>query len=342
MKRTRARSLSSSGLMIAAGAIGAAVWMNAEHAAAGPARPSFDPPQTLALSDIYTDAKASVEDKAAENRNAAASATVDNFLNSVEQAMDRPGAKSGDAAADCAYASFEQWARAGALTVEAKPYNRQGTVLRFQYLVGLEVLALKFRSEKFELDPDIMTWLHTLNAENLRFYERASNRGNLRVRAGAAAALHAVIEHDPASVQFQNQVWGEAIAAIRDDGSIEAELSRGKRATVYHIYSFAATLILRSAREALGYKETPQETARLTALANFIGRALCDPAEMAQKAHSTLEVPGGWAYGVVNGYGGKLLNADWSKCGHPEVPPRDRVTGGDSRRTAAILKPGGN
>jgi hypothetical protein len=324
-----------SGLLVPA-LVAASVAGNPGRAATN-ACPSFPPVMSLVLNGIYSDAKGSIPDQAAVQTNRELTASITNFLNSVEQALDSPGAHPGDARADCAFANFQQWAHAGALTIEPKPYNRQGTVARGEYLIGLEILALKFREAGFPPDKDVLAWLRTLNSENMNFWMRASNRGNLRIWAGAAAALHAVLERDPAAMAFQDQVWLEALAAIHDNGTIDAEMARSHRALIYHMFSFSATLVLRSARAALGEPETPPEKARLKLLADGIGRALCDPHEMEREAKAAQESPGDFAYRVIIGFGTDLLSADWSHCGMPHVPLADPTSGGDTRHSAQVL-----
>ena len=271
-------------------------------------------------------------DPSAEKKNSDLTSGVDQFQRSLEAALDRPGVSATDPAALCAYDNFKKWAAAGALTVEPKPYNRDGTVKRGEYLIGLNVLALKFRAAGFALDPTVIDWLQTLNRENLSFYEKASNRGNLRVWAAAGAALFALIQHDADAIGFQDQVWHEAMAAIHDDGTIDAELARGQRALIYHMFSFSAALVLHAAREGLGYRDTPADTARLKLLADMIGQSLCDPKPLAARAQANQEIPGDWAYRVPLGFGARYLGDSWTRCGKPNAATSDPTSGGDARR----------
>lgn len=300
--------------------------------------PAFPPVMTLILGDIYSDAHGSVPDEAMVQKNKAQTDRVDAFLRDAENALDSPASRTGDTTSDCAYENFRQWARAGALTVEPKPYNRQGKVSRGEYLIGIDVLALKFKAAGFQLDHDTMLWLHTLNEENLTFYEHASNRGNLRIWAGAAAALDALLEHNPEAESFQDQVWHEAMAAIKNDGTIDGEMARAHRALIYHMFSFSATLVLRSARSALGYENSAADQARLKLLADMIGDTLCDPKRIEPAAHAAQEIPGVWAYRIPIGFGADLLDANWSKCGRSQAGLSDPTSGGDTRHTAEILR----
>jgi len=300
--------------------------------------PVFPPMMTLVLGDIYSDAHGSVPDEAMVQKNKEQTDKIDAFLRYAENALDSPTARTGDAVSDCAYDNFREWAKAGALTVEPKPYNRQGKVSRGEYLIGIDVLALKFNAAGFLLDQDTMLWLHTLNEDNLTFYEHASNRGNLRIWAGAAAALDALLENNSEAESFQDQVWREAMAAINKDGTIDGEMARAHRALIYHMFSFSATLVQRSARSALGYRELPADRARLKLLADMIGDTLCDPKRIEPAAHAVQEIPGDWGYRIPIGFGADLLNANWSKCGRPQAGLSDPTSGGDTKHTAEILR----
>lgn len=300
--------------------------------------PAFPPVTSLILGDIYSDARGSIPNEAMVQKNKEQTDKVDGFLRFIEQALDHSGVRRDDAGAKCAYENFGQWARAGALTVEPKPYNREGAAKRGEYLIGLDVVALKFKAAGFSLDRETMEWLHKLNDENLKSYERASNRGNLRIWAAAAAALDALLEKNPEALSFQDQVWHEAMAAIHGDGTIDAEMARAHRALIYHMFSFSATLMLRSAREALGYTESPADKGRLKLLADMIGRTLCDPKRIEAAASAVQEIPGDWAYRIPIGFGSDLLSADWSHCGQPHAGLSDPSSGGDPRHTAEILE----
>ena len=299
---------------------------------------AFPPVMTLVLGDIYSDAHGSISNEAMVEKNKEQTEKIDAFLRSGEHALDGPAAGVGDAASDCAYDNFRKWAKAGALTVEPEPYNRQGKVSRGEYLIGIDVLALKFKAAGFFLDHDTMLWLHRLNDENLTFYEHTTNRGNLRIWAAAAAALDGSIENNPSARSFQDEVWHEALGAIRNDGTIDGEMARAHRALIYHMFSFSATLVLRSARSALGYVESRADHARLELLADMIGKTLCDPKRIEPAAHAAQEIPGAWAYRVPLGFGSDLLNADWSKCAQPDVGLSDPGSGGDTKHTADMLR----
>jgi poly(beta-D-mannuronate) lyase len=299
---------------------------------------SYPPIMYLNQDPIYKDARNSIPDTAAERRNSGQSDVVTNFMNYIEKALDAPIGHGDSATIVCAYKAFGSWATAEALTEQPKHYNLGGTVKRDQILIGLDLLALKFRTLGYPISSTMVNWLHTLNDQSIDFYQHSSNRGNLYVWSGAAAALFALIDRDPKSLQYQDQVWWDAMSKIRDDGTIDGEMARGQRALIYHIYSFSATLVLRAAREALGYPKDATSERRVRLLADKIGKTLCDPGVMGITAKATQEIPGDWGYRIPVGFGQNLLSEDWARCGKLHGGLSDSGFGGDTRHSAAILK----
>lgn len=300
---------------------------------------AIPPLSTLVLKSMYSDAKSSVIDAANATDNAKIEAPIFDLFGASEHALDRPNARPGDAESDCAFRNFSAWARAGALTFEPPVYDSGGKVKRGLLNPSFQMIAIKFRAAGYTLDPTLLAWLAKMNRENVDFYAKGANRANQRVWAAAGAALNDLVEHDPAAERFDDQVWQEAIAAIRNDGLIDAELGRGQMALVYHMYSLSATLVLEAARHARGGSETPQDRQRLSLLIAGIGRALCDPTPMQKLAGAKMSIPNGeWAYEVINGFAEGRLDTNWSRCGLPPTDFNARDMGGDTRRSVALLE----
>lgn len=295
-------------------------------------------PSTLVLKSMYSDAKSSVIDPGNAADNAKIEAPIFDLFQATEHALDQPNAHPGDFESDCAFKNFSDWARAGALTFEPSVYDSGGKVKRGLLNPSFQMIAIKFRAAGYTLDPTMLAWLAKMNRENVDFYMKGTNRANQRVWSAAGAALNDLIKPDPAAERFADQVWHEAIAAIRNDGLIEAELGRGQMALVYHIYSLSAALVLEAARHARGGNETPQDKQRLGLLIAGIGRALCDPTPMEKLSGAKMSIPNGeWAYEVINGFAEGRLDASWSRCGLPPTDFNARDMGGDSSRSAALL-----
>jgi len=299
---------------------------------------TIKPIPTLELKPMYSDAKASIENKGNEADNGRIMAPIFDFFRSLEKALDDPNARPGNHLSDCAFTLFGQWAEAGALTFEPSVYEGQGKVKRGLINPGFQVLGIKFRAAGYSLTAKMLSWLKKMNQENVKFYAKGSNRGNQRIWAATGAALNSVLERDAGALQFQDGVWNEAMSAIQDSGFIDAELARGQQALVYHIYSYAATIVLEHTRAALGYKETASDQQRIRRLEDVIAKTLCDPSEMGRLAKAKIRIPDGeWAYEVTNGFGGSALEAKWSKCKPPAKDFNARDMGGDSRNSAKIL-----
>lgn len=299
--------------------------------------PSFAPVMYLELVGIYTDPAQSVVDPQAEQKNAEVTRSVDDFMRYVEKAVDA-GGKPNEAVLACAYGAYKSWALAGALTGEPPKYNRDGAAKRAQYIVGLNVLALKFKAAGSPVDGPILSWLRALNYKNMDAYLRGTNRGNLYAWSGAAAAAFGLLDHDRKALDYQDQVWRHTIAEIRDDGTIDGEMARGRRALIYHMFSLSATLMLQEARRALGYHDEPAEIARVKLLADQIGRSLCDSRRLEERTHASQEIPGDWAYRIPIGFGDGILDADWVRCGRPNADLADPTLGGNARESAAVFK----
>jgi poly(beta-D-mannuronate) lyase len=299
---------------------------------------AIQPLATLVLAPMYSDAKSSVADQANEANNAKAKAPIFDLFRATEHALDRADARPGDAETDCAFRNFSNWARAGALTSEPPVYDSQGKVTRGLLNPSFQMIAIKFRAAGYTLDPATPAWLRKMNEDNVAFYMKGSNRANQRVWAAAGAALNDLIERDPVAEGFADQIWQETIAAIGNDGLVQAELARGQQALVYHMYSLSATLVLEAARHARGAGETAQDRQRLGLLSAGIGRTLCDTTAMEKLAGAKIRIPDGeWAYEVINGFAEGRLDANWLRCGLPPTDFNARDMGGDSRRSAALV-----
>ena len=315
------------------------VWLAGTGIARAETGCAYIPPMpTLELRSMYSDSKGSVINSGNEETNSKIMDPIFTFFRTMERALDGENARPGNPESDGAFQLFGEWAKAGALTSEPQVYEGQGKVKRGLLNPGFQMIGIKFRAAGYVLDGTMLAWLRKMDEENVEFYAKGTNRANQRIWAATGAALNNVLEPDPNTLAFQDQVWREALLAIDDDGFITAELARGQQALVYHIYSLSATLVLETARNALGYKEPVEERQKLQRLANAIGRTLCDPRKMEDLAKAKIRLPDGqWAYEVTNGFGGDLLGADWSRCGPPPTDFNARDMGGDSRRSISIL-----
>jgi poly(beta-D-mannuronate) lyase len=305
--------------------------------------PSYPPVINVQGATFYVDPKGSKVDHAAEQENNDRQAPVFSFLSYIFESVD--GAPSYSKIADlspaCANTLLEAWAKAGALrtTNDANgAYSRQGGIDRQSMIRSFVIVALKLKQNGQTLGPDVVPWLGRLVDDNNRSWQKNNLRGNLYYWSGATAAAYALLSGDPASLAFQNQVWADAMAAIRPDGTLPSELTRGSRALIYHQYALSALLTLRAARQALHATQTPEDARKLRLLADRVGASLCHPEQMAALAHvAQEEMPGEWGYREIAAFGGDLLGPDWSRCGVKVQNFIDQGNGGDQRRTRAMF-----
>jgi hypothetical protein len=288
--------------------------------------------------NFYTDVRGSIVNPAMERQNDQLKSGVTSFMAYAEKALDGPPSAADKAVIACAYNTFESWAQAGALTKRPPKFDRQGIIDTHQFLIGLNVLALKFKASGYPIGAAVMQWLRTLNDQEIQYFMTSPRSGNLYYWSGAAIALFAVLSHDNAAINYQNQVWNDAMSSIAPDGSLASEMKRGGRTLIYHMYSLSAILVQRAARQALGFQTSPSDMARLKSLAALIGRVLCDPRVMEGAAQATtMEKPADWGFRVPVAFGADLLTPDWSRCGISHPTGADVPAGGRANRTAALL-----
>lgn len=279
----------------------------------------------------------SIVDEEAIAKNNSIEAPLVDFMKFEETALDRANAAKGDAEADAAYANFQQWAQAEALTGEPEQFNGQWPIERMFYSLGLNILALKFKCAGYELTPKIIHWLGRINEKNIKKYQGGS--GNQYVWAGASAALFSLISKDSKSIAFQEQVWRASINSINPDGSINSELSRGIASLSYHGRWLTGILLLKDARRAMGHQASADRVAKIKSLTDFIGRALCDPTEIQRKAHvNAMHMPNQNFRNVPAVFATDLLSPDWTNCGPTPKNCIDTTLGGDLKRTREVLE----
>ncbi|MGH6868191.1 MAG: alginate lyase family protein, partial [Methylocella sp.] len=254
---------------------------------------------------FYTDTKGSQVNDAAQKENEAKQKPIADFLHYELESLDGTPSWSHiqGLSAPCANTLLESWAKAGALSAtrdENGNYSSQGGIDRQVLIRSFIFVGLKLQSKGFELGPNVIPWLRKLVQHNNENWRKISLRSNLYYWAGSIAANFALLSHDQDSLNFQNEVWKYAMSAIRDDGVLDSEATRGTRALVYHQYALSALLTLREARRALGLRAIDVEQRKLRVLADRVGTALCHPETMAGIAsEKTQELPGEWGYREV-------------------------------------------
>jgi poly(beta-D-mannuronate) lyase len=306
-------------------------------------RPNYPAVINVSGTKFYTDAIGSVVSKAAEQDDLAKQAPLFAFLTYEFASLDgEPLGKSvSNPSASCANQLLEEWAKADALRTaldDAGAYSLQGGVNRQKLLRSFVMVALKLKFHGLQLGPDVTPWLTKLVHNNNRSWRQITLRTNLYYWAGATAADFYLLSHDQDSLQFQNQVWSDAISAIHDDGYLDAELARGRRALVYHQYALSAILSLREARRAMGLQIADAEQHRIQLLFNRVGTSLCHPDTMAAAAKvASVEIPDYWGFREIDALGTDLSNDDMKKCSVPVDSYFDINNGGDQKINHAMF-----
>ena len=294
------------------------------------------PVRVVDATSMYSDAKGSVTDetKAALSRQQLAG--IDVFFKAMETALDN---SSDRAVMECAFRQFQEWADGAAMTEAG---SNEGSIQRLEYLVGLEIIAVKFKASGYPPTSKMVNWMQNITAQVMKNYQnnrRPEIRGNLYYWSGVDAALSALVSTNPAALAYQDTVWREALADIKSDGTLDREMKRGQRALIYHQYAFAALTVLRAVREALHMPTGLDETRQLKRLADTIGATMCHPEDMAQRAGvAKMEMPGDWAYRMNTVFGSDLLSEEWHRCGLFPVNPVDVRFGGLSTRSLDAIR----
>jgi hypothetical protein len=286
---------------------------------------------------VYTDKNGSIADPEKVRQRNAAVLPLRNFVTHASQRVD----SDSHAQQECAMNNMVAWAKGKALLESPADFNGQRE--RLEYALPLEILAVKLKARGFEIDP-LKSWLGDLAHAVSKDFESLSRVGNLYVWSGAAAAAHAMLSRDEASKKYADKVWAFAIQSIRSDGYISQELNRAGRATVYHLYNLSAILTLNAFRAALGEELKPTERAAILKLAEKIGNALCDPAEI-EKASGHAQEKFAFAsgdfshsfYGTAAFANGVLPDPILGKCGPKTAPNDSPLFGGDFAKLRAIM-----
>jgi poly(beta-D-mannuronate) lyase len=249
---------------------------------------------------------------------------------------------------ECALHMMLVWAQGKSM--EETPADVAGEHDRQLFTISLNVIALKLRAAGLKIDP-LLGWLGELNREVIDYFahrhQLAMNAhrpdagwapvDNLYVWSGVNAASYAVLRADRDVKTYEDQVWGQAIEAIRPDGYVESELRRGARALHYHVYDLSAILMMLAFREALSEPVTASERTAIMRMVDRVGSALCDPSEMAAAAGNFPQekvVP--LVFSPGHTLASDFSNAQIRSC-LPDIPTTDPMFGGDLEHTARIL-----
>jgi hypothetical protein len=215
----------------------------------------------------YSDPAGSQIDRAALARHQALIRPLRDFVGGLLHEIEM-----GDA--QCANSNLGDWASADALLI--RPESFEGIRERLRFSIAIDLAALRVASKQGALAPEIVSWLHALNAAVVTDFQRRGIHDNLQVWSGVAASLGWRLTGDVALKQYGIAVWRSGNSAVSADGTVASERRRGTRAILYHGYYAAGLLMLREALAGNGRTSSEIPAPALERLIHFLSSVTCD------------------------------------------------------------------
>jgi len=202
--------------------------------------------ESLSIQSRYegSDASRATLNKEAQAKAEASLKPLDDFLRDLAggvETMLKSAANQRPDQADCLIRQIAVWAEADALS----DLGTQTTELTIgARLAGLAIVtgqAAPFANDEQALET-VRAWLSRRVGEQMQFWEKAPRgaaSGNLRAWAGLAAAATAELSND--TVMRSWAIWSTTyvLCSANPDGSLPQEMTRGKFALQYQLYSLA-------------------------------------------------------------------------------------------------------
>jgi poly(beta-D-mannuronate) lyase len=309
-------------------------------AAAASACPA--PPTAVRDLDIpryYADQAGSRIDPRLKAENQAAVAPLIAFLRQVTGEADtavrsaRPEKRQ--AAAQCALAWLEAWARAGAWLGRV---NTQGEYQRKWDLGGTALAYVKVRDQASPEQRRIIEgWLDKLATAARAFFDnRARKRNNHWYWLGVSLAGTAIATGNERHWQEARAIAHDAARDIREDGALPMELARGERALHYHAFSVMPLVVLAEIARSRGEDFYGLENGALHRLVALTLDGFVDPTRFERLA-GTRQIlvsssPGaGWLALYSPHFPGRV------PAGTPAQRTSDRRLGGDVLLLTTVL-----
>ncbi|MGL4290791.1 MAG: alginate lyase family protein [Phreatobacter sp.] len=292
--------------------------------AAAPAAP-------FVVDGFYADRQGSVIDTARRAARDQAVAPYEAFVQRVQGQADAFARRGDQAEAGCALDNLAGWARADVLAgTLASP---QADYERNWYLAALALAYLKLAPVA---DPGRRAVIEPWLARMARSAESALDRGaipsnNLSYWAALALATAGLATGSPELEARAGQVLREGLAAVRPDGTLPQEMSRGDKALDYHAFAAAPLTALALIETA---RARPFDRNALIRLADRIVSGLGDPAAFVGKAGARQVAPPAWNLAWLGIYRALVP-------GGGPLPPHATAShflGGDVEATIAAIR----
>lgn len=204
------------------------------------------PPARLATVSKYDQAMSSksVIDEAASSVRRQALAPVENAVRSLESTIAMRGiVELPSGSSDCAARSLQAWAEAGSLT-DMATMDANLTRDRFMASIAASLALLKQQGDDLSVQPVIRSWLTGIARQTMAYYDLEagpiSRRNNHRYWAGLAVGQIGAFLGDGSMTEWAAGSLEIGLCQVDEQGFLPLELSRGRKALDYHLFSFVA------------------------------------------------------------------------------------------------------
>lgn len=316
-----------------------------------PAPPEFS--RTLNLEGYFSDKKYSVIDEkklAAFQTGSEAPTHLGQYAGLAADAWLSKGSR---AAATCVYSLLLAAAKADAWD-DKMPQN-SGVYLQNWLLSGTALAYLKVRDSGVgtaEQDAQIQQWFRLLAARVREYFDDGRKRpgsdawNNHMYWAGLSVAAEGIANNDQDSFLWGLSAYEMGVHAIQPDGSLDAEMARGRMALHYQLYALEPLIMLAEVGEANGIDLYAEREGAIHRLVKFDVAAMKDPSLIAKRTgeepNITLPFSGqdiGWAVPYTQ----RFPNADLSAMIAKASTVRFWQWGGappNAERSVAVVKDG--
>lgn len=283
-----------------------------------PAPPAFS--KTLSLEGSYIDKKYSIIDEkkqAVFDRESAGPTHLGQYAGLAADAWLSTGSH---AAAACVYSLLTAAAKADAWDDKMPTIN--SVYMQNWLLSGTALAYLKVRDSgagTAQEDEQIQQWFRKLAGRVIEYFDNGRKHpgsdawNNHMYWAGLSLAAAGIATGDLGSFLFGMSTYEMGLYAIQPDGSLDAEMGRGRKALHYQLYALGPLIILAELGEANSLDLYGEREGAIHKLVKFDVAAMKDPTLIAKRTGEqqdiTLPFSGldiGWAVPYVQ----RFPNAD--------------------------------
>lgn len=220
----------------------------------------------LSAKGVYKSDSNSV-DREAQAFNQASLAKLDAFIRMIGDLGD--AAMKGDAAARCFGATMTKWVATDPMTA---PDSGQASLSQQWSLASISLAIIKAQAGGARITPEVARWLKKVSDQVRAYHDANQLKNNLAAWGALAVGGAAYILRDDDAWRWAMAREAMVIDQIQDDGILPRELSRGPRASSYHVFAAMPLLSLNLLRRCRGGLDARQSDRmrRLERLLNAI------------------------------------------------------------------------